>query len=43
MDDTLKEDACRVRTGHALKNLALMRQIVLNVLNREQSFQLSDR
>ncbi len=43
MDVTFKEDACRVRTGHAPQNLALLRRIALNALNREQSFQRSNR
>lgn len=32
----------RVRTGHALQNLALLRRIALNCLNREQSFKRSN-
>lgn len=43
MDVTFKEDACRVRTGHAPQNLALLRRIALNALNREQSFRRSNR
>ncbi len=43
MDVTFKEDACRVRTGHAPQNLALLRRIALNALNREQSFKRSNR
>ena len=38
MDVTWNEDACRVRTGHAPQNLALLRRIALNALNLEQSF-----
>jgi len=43
LDVTFKEDACRVRTGHAPQNLALLRRIALNALNREQSFKRSNR
>ena len=42
LDVTFKEDACRVRTGHAPHNLALLRRIALNALNREQSFRRSN-
>lgn len=43
MDVTFNEDACRVRTGHAPQNLALLRRIALNALNREQSLKRSNR
>jgi len=43
LDVTFNEDACRVRTGHAPQNLALLRRIALNGLNREQSFKRSNR
>jgi len=43
MDVTFKEDDCRVRTGHAPQNLALLRRIALNALNREHSFKRSNR
>jgi predicted transposase YbfD/YdcC len=43
MDVTFDEDACRIRTGHAPQNLALLRRIVLNGLNREQSLKRSNR
>ncbi len=43
MDVTFKEDDCRVRTGHAPQNLAILRRIALNALNQEQSFQRSTR
>lgn len=43
LDVTFNEDTCRVRTGHAPQNLALLRRIALNALNREQSFQRSNR
>lgn len=42
MDVTFNEDACRVRTGHAPHNLALLRRIALNALNRAQSFKRSN-
>ena len=43
MDVTFDEDACRVRSGHAPQNLALLRRIALNALNLEQSFKRSNR
>ncbi len=43
LDVTFSEDACRVRTGHAPQNLALLRRIALNGLNREQSLKRSNR
>lgn len=43
LDVTFNEDACRVRTGHAPQNLALLRRIALNALNQEQSFKRSNR
>lgn len=43
LDVTFNEDACRVRTGHAPQNLALLRRIALNSLNREQSLKRSNR
>ena len=43
LDVTFAEDASRVRTGHAPQNLALLRRIALNGLNREQSFKRSHR
>lgn len=42
LDVTFNEDACRVRTEHAPQNLALLRRIALNSLNREQSFKRSN-
>jgi hypothetical protein len=36
-------DACRIRTGHAPRNLGLLRRIALNALNREQSLKRSNR
>lgn len=43
MDVTFSEDACRIRTGHAPQNLALLRRIALNALNLEQSLKRSNR
>jgi len=43
LDVTFNEDACRVRTGHAPQNLALLRRIALNALNQEQSLKRSNR
>lgn len=43
LDVTFKEDDCRVRTGHAPQNLAILRRIALNALNQEQSFRRSTR
>ncbi|MBM3429031.1 MAG: ISAs1 family transposase [Bacteroidetes bacterium] len=43
LDVTFNEDACRVRTGHAPQNLALLRRIALNALNLEQSLKRSNR
>jgi predicted transposase YbfD/YdcC len=43
LDVTFEEDACRVRSGHAPHNLAWLRRIALNALNREQSLKRSNR
>lgn len=43
LDVTFQEDNCRVRTAHAPQNLAILRRIALNALNREQSFRRSTR
>jgi len=40
LDVTFAEDASQ-RTGHAPQNLALLRRIALNSLNRELSFKRS--
>ena len=37
LDVIFNEDNSRVRTGHAQQNLALMRRIAINFLNRETS------
>jgi len=36
-DVVFREDESRVRKGHALENLAIMRKIALNVLRKEKS------
>jgi len=43
LDVTFKEDACRIRTGHAPQNLALLGRMALNALNREESVRGSHR
>lgn len=43
LDVTFNEDACRIRTEPAPQNLALLRRIALNALNREQSLKRSNR
>ena len=43
LDVTFNEDDCRVRSGHSPQNLAILRRIALNALNREQSFRRSTR
>ncbi len=43
LDVTFNEDDCRVRSGHAPQNLAMLRRIALNALNLEQSFRRSTR
>lgn len=43
LDVTFNEDACRIRSGHAPQNLALLRRIALNALNLELSFKRSHR
>lgn len=37
LDVVFDEDASRVRTGHAQQNLATMRRLAINMLNREQT------
>ena len=32
LDDTFQEDRCRLRTGHAARNMAALRRIALNIL-----------
>lgn len=43
LDVTFSEDACRIRTGHAPQNLAVLRRIALNALNRESTLRRSTR
>ena len=38
LDVTFNEDACRVRSLHAPRNLALVRRFALNILNCEHTF-----
>jgi len=38
LDVTFKEDDCRVRTGHAPQNLAILRRIALNTLKSRTVF-----
>ncbi len=32
LDDTFREDCCRLRTGHTARNMAALRRIALNFL-----------
>ena len=41
LDVAFREDHSRVRRGHAAQNLAVLRQIALNLLKRERSTKLS--
>jgi Transposase DDE domain len=43
LDVTFGEDACRIRTGNAPENIALLRRWSLNLLNQETSFKRSTR
>jgi predicted transposase YbfD/YdcC len=43
LDVTFGEDACRIRTGNAPDNLALLKRWSLNLLNQETSFKRSTR
>ena len=38
LDDTFQEDRCRLRTGHAARNMAALRRIVLNFLTLMQQY-----
>jgi hypothetical protein len=40
---TFGEDACRIRTGHAPENIALLKRWSINLLNQETSFKRSTR
>ena len=41
LDVTFGEDACRIRTGNAPENLALLKRWSINLLNQETSFKRS--
>ena len=43
LDVTFGEDACRIRTGNAPENIALLKRWSINLLNQETSFQKSTR
>lgn len=43
LDVTFGEDACRIRTGNAPLNMALLKRWSLNLLNQETSFKRSTR
>jgi predicted transposase YbfD/YdcC len=43
LDVTFGEDACRIRTGHAPENMALLKRWSINLLNQETSFKRSTR
>ena len=43
LDCTFAEDACRIRSFHSPRNIALLRRIALNALNREQTYKRSLR
>ena len=43
LDVTFGEDACRIRTGNAPENIALLKRCSINLLNQETSFKRSTR
>jgi hypothetical protein len=43
LDVTFGEDACRIRTGNAPENIALLKRWSINLLNQEKSFKRSTR
>lgn len=43
LDVTFGEDACRIRTGHAPLNMALLKRWSLNLLNQETNYKRSTR
>ena len=43
LDVTFGEDACRIRTGNAPENMALLKRWSINLLNQETSFKRSIR
>ena len=38
LDDTFQEDRCRLRTGHAARNMAALRRVALNFLTLMQQY-----
>ena len=38
LDDTFQEDRCRLRTGHAARNMAALRRVALNILTLLQQY-----
>jgi predicted transposase YbfD/YdcC len=43
LDVTFGEDSCRIRTGNAPENMALLKRWSINLLNQETSFKRSTR
>ncbi len=43
LDVTFSEDDCRIRSGHAPRNFALLRRMALNALNLETTIKRSLR
>jgi len=43
LDVTFREDDCRIRTGNAAQNMAVLRHMALNLLKQEQSTRRSLR
>ncbi len=43
LDVTFGEDACRIRTGYAPENMALLKRWSINLLNQETSYKRSTR
>ncbi len=43
LDVTFGEDACRIRTGHAPENMALLKRWSINLLNQETNYKRSTR
>jgi predicted transposase YbfD/YdcC len=43
LDCTFAEDACRIRSFHSPRNIAILRRIGVNALNREQTYKRSLR
>jgi len=43
LDVTFGEDTCRIRTGNAPENMALLKRWSINLLNQETSFKKSTR